>query len=84
MSILSNVLGGLGKGVSSTGNDSNGYEEKPQQNTLDYKGPLKANKVVLDEQFEYDGVDCYCTKNNINLAPLYEWCPYVKQSIFKR
>jgi len=36
------------------------------------------------EQFEYDGVDCYCTKNNINLAPLYEWCPYVKQSIFKR
>lgn len=57
MSILSNVLGGLGKGVSSTGNGSNGYEEKHQINTLDYKGPLKANKIVLsdDNQFEYDG-----------------------------
>ena len=57
MSILSNVLGGLGKGVSSTGNGSNGYEEKRQTNTLDYKGPLKANKIVLsdDNQFEYDG-----------------------------
>jgi hypothetical protein len=57
MSILSNVLGGLGKGVSSTGNGSNGYEEKRQINTLDYKGPLKANKIVLsdDNQFEYDG-----------------------------
>lgn len=57
MSILSNVLGGLGKGVSSTGNDSNGYEEKRRINTLDYKGPLKANKIVLsdDNQFEYDG-----------------------------
>ncbi len=57
MSILSNVLGGLGKGVSSTGNGSNRYEEKRQINTLDYKGPLKANKIVLsdDNQFEYDG-----------------------------
>lgn len=57
MSILSNVLEGLGKGVSSTGNGSNGYEEKRQINTLDYKGPLKANKIVLsdDNQFEYDG-----------------------------
>lgn len=57
MSILSNVLGGLGKGVSSTGNGSNGYEEKRQINTLDYKGPLKANPIVLndDNQFEYDG-----------------------------
>lgn len=57
MSILSKLLGGLGKGVSSTGNCSNGYEEKRQINTLDYKGPLKANKIVLsdDNQFEYDG-----------------------------
>lgn len=57
MSILSNVLGGLGKGVSSTGNGSNRYEEKRQINTLEYKGPLKANKIVLsdDNQFEYDG-----------------------------
>ena len=57
MSILSNVLGGLGKGVSSTGNGSNGHEEKRQINTLDYKGPLKANKIVLSDgnQFEYDG-----------------------------
>lgn len=57
MSILSNVLGGLGKGVSSTGNGSNGYEKKRQINTLDYKGPLKANPIVLsdDNQFEYDG-----------------------------
>lgn len=57
MSILSNVLGGLGKGVSSTSNGSNRYEEKRQINTLDYKGPLKANKIVLndDNQFEYDG-----------------------------
>ena len=57
MSILSNALGGLGKGASSTGNGSNGYEEKRQINTLDYKGPLKANKIVLsdDNQFEYDG-----------------------------
>ena len=28
MSILSKLLGGLGKGVSSTGNGSNGYEKK--------------------------------------------------------
>ena len=55
MSILSNVLGGLGKGVSSTRNGSNGYEEKHQINTLEYKGPLKANKVVPNDQFEYDG-----------------------------
>ena len=55
MSILSKLLGGLGKGVSSTGNGSDGYEKKPQQNTLDYKGPLKANKVVPDTQAEYDG-----------------------------
>lgn len=27
MSILSKLLGGLGKGVSSTGNGSNGYEK---------------------------------------------------------
>lgn len=55
MSILSNVLGGLGKGVSSTGNGSDGYEKNPQKNTLDYKGPLKANKVVPNDQVEYDG-----------------------------
>lgn len=57
MSILSNVLGGLGKGGSSTGNGSDGYEKDRQINTLDYKGPLKANKIVLsdDNQFEYDG-----------------------------
>lgn len=54
MSILSKLLGGLGKGVSSTGNGSDGYEKKPQTNTLDYKGPLKANKVI-GEQIEYDG-----------------------------
>ena len=57
MSILSNILGRLSKGVSSTGNGSDGYNPKEQQNTLDYKGPLKANKIVLsdDNQFEYDG-----------------------------
>ena len=55
MSTLSNILRRLGKGVSSTGNGSDGYEKKPQQNTLDYKGPLKANKVVPDTQVEYDG-----------------------------
>ena len=54
MSILSKLLGGLGKGVSSTGNGSDGYEKENQQNTLDYKGPLKANKVI-GEQIEYDG-----------------------------
>lgn len=54
MSILSKLLGGLGKGVSSTGNGSDGYDPKEQQNTLDYKGPLKANKVI-GEQIEYDG-----------------------------
>ena len=54
MSILSKLLGGLGKGVSSTGNGSDGYNPKEQQNTLDYKGPLKANKVI-GEQIEYDG-----------------------------
>ena len=31
-----------------------GYEKENQQNTLDYKGPLKANKVI-GEQIEYDG-----------------------------
>lgn len=55
MAILSNVLGKLNKGGSSTGNGSTGYEKDRQKNTLDYKGPLKANKVVPDEQFEYDG-----------------------------
>lgn len=56
MSILSNILGGLGKGVSSTGNGSNGYDPDPQQNTLDYKGPLKANKIITTEEpVEYDG-----------------------------
>lgn len=55
MSILSKLLGELGKGVSSTGNGSDGYEKDRQKNTLDYKGPLKANKVVPNEQFEYDG-----------------------------
>ena len=55
MSILSNIFGGLGKGVSSTGNGSDGYEKDRQKNTLDYKGPLKANKVVPNDQFEYDG-----------------------------
>ena len=40
MSILSKLLGGLSKGVSSTGNGSDGYEKNPQTNTLDYKGPL--------------------------------------------
>lgn len=54
MSILSNILGRLSKGVSSTGNGSDGYEKEPQTNTLDYKGPLKANKVI-GEQIEYDG-----------------------------
>ena len=56
MSILSKLLGGLGKGVSSTGNGSNGYDKDPQQNTLDYKGPLKANKIITTEKpVEYDG-----------------------------
>lgn len=55
MAILSNVLGKLNKGGSSTGNGSDGYEKDRQKNTLDYKGPLKANKVVPDDQFEYDG-----------------------------
>ena len=55
MSILSNVLGGLGKGVSSTRNGSDGYEKDSKINTLEYKGPLKANKVVPNDQFEYDG-----------------------------
>ena len=55
MSILSNIFGGPGKGVSSTGNGSDGYEKDRQKNTLDYKGPLKANKVVPNDQFEYDG-----------------------------
>lgn len=55
MSTLSNILRRLGKGVSSTGNGSDGYEEKRQINTLDYKGPLKANPVVPDDQVEYDG-----------------------------
>ena len=54
MSILSNILGRLSKGVSSTRNGSDGYEKENQQNTLDYKGPLKANKVI-GEQIEYDG-----------------------------
>lgn len=56
MSILSKLLGGLGRGVSSTGNGSNGYDKDPQQNTLDYKGPLKANKIITTEEpVEYDG-----------------------------
>ena len=55
MSILSKLLGGLGKGVSSTRNGSDGYNPKEQQNTLDYKGPLKANPVVPDDQVEYNG-----------------------------
>ena len=55
MAILSKLLGKLNKGGSSTGNGSGGYEKDRQKNTLDYKGPLKANKVVPDEQFEYDG-----------------------------
>ena len=55
MAILSNILGKLNKGGSSTGNGSDGYEKDRQKNTLDYKGPLKANKVVPNEQFEYDG-----------------------------
>lgn len=56
MSILSKLLGGLGKGVSSTSNGSNGYDKDPQQNTLDYKGPLKANKIITTEEpVEYDG-----------------------------
>lgn len=55
MAILSNLLGKLNKGGSSTGNGSDGYEKDRQKNTLDYKGPLKANKVVPDDQFEYDG-----------------------------
>ena len=55
MPILSKLLGKLNKGGSSTGNGSDGYEKDRQKNTLDYKGPLKANKVVPDEQFEYDG-----------------------------
>lgn len=55
MPILSKLLGKLNKGGSSTGNGSDGYEKDRQKNTLDYKGPLKANKVVPNEQFEYDG-----------------------------
>ena len=55
MAILSKLLGKLNKGGSSTRNGSDGYEKDRQKNTLDYKGPLKANKVVPDEQFEYDG-----------------------------
>ena len=55
MPILSKLLGKLNKGGSSTGNGSDGYEKDRQKNTLDYKGPLKANKVVPDDQFEYDG-----------------------------
>ena len=55
MAILSKLLGKLNKGGSSTGNGSDGYEKDRQKNTLDYKGPLKANKVVPDDQFEYDG-----------------------------
>lgn len=55
MAILSKLLGKLNKGGSSTGNGSDGYEKDRQKNTLDYKGPLKANKVVPDKQFEYDG-----------------------------
>lgn len=55
MAILSKLLGKLNKGGSSTGNGSSGYEKDRQKNTLDYKGPLKANKVVPNEQFEYDG-----------------------------
>ena len=55
MAILSKLLGKLNKGGSSTGNGSDGYEKDRQKNTLDYKGPLKANKVVPNEQFEYDG-----------------------------
>ena len=45
----------MNKGDSSTGNGSDGYEKDHQKNTLDYKGPLKANKVVPNDQFEYDG-----------------------------
>ena len=48
-----NIL--VGVGGSSTGNGSGGYEKDRQKNTLDYKGPLKANKVVPNDQFEYDG-----------------------------
>lgn len=55
MAILSKLLGKLDKGGSSTGNGSDGYEKDRQKNTLDYKGPLKANKVVPNDQFEYDG-----------------------------
>lgn len=55
MAFLSNLLGKLNKGGSSTGNGSDGYEKDRQKNTLDYKGPLKANKVVPNDQFEYDG-----------------------------
>ena len=56
MSILSKLLGKLNKDVSSTGNGSNGYDKDPQQNTLDYKGPLKANKIITTEEpVEYDG-----------------------------
>ena len=55
MAILSKVLVKLNKGGSSTGNGSDGYEKDRQKNTLDYKGPLKANKVVPNDQFEYDG-----------------------------
>ena len=55
MAILSKLLGKLNKDGSSTGNGSDGYEKDRQKNTLDYKGPLKANKVVPNDQFEYDG-----------------------------
>lgn len=53
MSFLSNLVGGLKKNVSSTGNGRNGYETK--ENTIIYKGPLKAIPVQIDTQKEYGG-----------------------------
>lgn len=55
MSILSKLVGGLKKNTSSIGNGSDGYEKEKQVNTLKYNGPLKASKVQIKEQTEYDG-----------------------------
>lgn len=55
MSILSKIVGGLKKNTSSIGNGSDGYEKEKQVNTLKYNGPLKASKVQIKEQTEYDG-----------------------------
>lgn len=55
MSILSKLVEGIKKNTSSIGNGSDGYEKEAQVNTLEYNGPLKASKVQIKEQTEYDG-----------------------------